>query len=83
MESNNYYSQLTDKELIDMYNYIQNEKLRVEWAFYYVCQEMENRKNYNNTTPGQVVNTTGGFKGASQFQKNVDEVIKKELKKDN
>ena len=80
MESNNYYSQLSDKELIDMYNYIVSEKNRIERALYYINVEMENRKNFNNTTPGQVANTTGGFKGASQFQKRVDEVVKKELK---
>ena len=82
MDGNNYYSQLTDKELMDMYNYIINEKNRIEWALYYICVEMENRKNYNNAKPSQVVNSTGGFLGASQFQKNVDEVIKKELKND-
>ena len=79
MESNNYYSQLTDKELIDLFNYTLNERTRIEWALYYISVEMENRKNYN-TAAAQAANYVGGFKGASQFQKRVDEVVKKELK---
>ena len=77
----NFYSEYSDEDLIKLYNQIYADKIRIDWAYYYVCQEMENRKQYYNNTPEQVVNNQGGFMGASQFQKTVDDVIEKELKK--
>ena len=81
---NNYYSTLSDEELKNAYNYILKEKNRVDWAYYYICLEIENRKKQNAVlVPKESHPSKGGFNGESQFQKRTDEIVQKELKKDN
>ena len=84
-EINNYYSALSDEELKNAYNYILNEKIRIDWAYYYICMEMEARKKSLMTplSVNGIQPSKGGFNGESQFQKRTDEIVQKELKKDN
>ena len=80
MADNNYYSELSDQELENAYNYILNEKTRIDWAYYYVCLEIENRKKQKAVLEQkESQQSKGGFNGESQFQKRTDEIVKKEL----
>jgi len=85
MENNidNFYSTFTDEELIRTYQQLISDKNRIEWSLYYLGVEMEERKKrlqeHNNTSSIQIP-PSGGFAGASHFQKGVDEIVKKELK---
>jgi hypothetical protein len=77
------YSQYSDDELMQVYNQIVSEKNKIDWAYYYICMEIEERKKKIAETQkngGIQIPTSGGFAGSSQFQKRVDEMILKELK---
>ncbi len=84
IDNNNYYSSLSDEELMQMFNQIAMEKNRLDWAYYYICVEIEARKKKIANPPAvnNIVSPKGGFNGESQFQKRTDEIVKKELKKE-
>ena len=81
MNNGNYYSSYSNDELMQMYNQIVEEKNKIDWAYYYICMELEARKKKLMEPKNEIpVTPQGGFAGPSQFQKRVDELIKKELK---
>lgn len=83
-ENNNYYSSLSYDDLIKEYNRIVAEKNKLDWAYYYVCTEIEaRRKKALEQQTGGLQASDGGFRGASQFQKRTDEIVRKQLNPDN
>ena len=81
MYTNNCYSSYSNEELMQLFNQIVAEKNRIDWAYYYICMELEERKKKLMEPKTEIpVTPQAGFAGPSQFQKRVDELVKKELK---